>query len=128
MQRIVRRVLGELDAGTAMPWTIVRDGAAVGLLGIMNIDRDNALAHVAYELHAAHRGHGIMLEALHRLVDHAFGELKLHRLEAHIDPRNHPSIRLAEASGFVREGVLRANHLFDGRFYDTAVYGRCVDD
>ena len=50
--------------------------------------------------------------------------LGLHRVEGHVDPDNVRSVRVLERTSFVREGVLRANHLFDGNFYDTVIYGR----
>jgi hypothetical protein len=56
------------------------------------------------------------------VIRHAFEDL--YRVEGHVDPDNARSIRMLKRTWFVREGVLRENHLFDGRFYDTAIYGR----
>jgi RimJ/RimL family protein N-acetyltransferase len=39
-----------------------------------------------------------------------------------------PSIRLAERVGFRREGLLREDYAYDGRFYDTVVYGKLASD
>lgn len=45
-----------------------------------------------------------MHEGLKAVVSHAFNELKLHRLEANIQPGNEASIALVRSLGFSREG------------------------
>ena len=52
-----------------------------------------------------HAGHGLMREGLSQVIAHAFTKLKLHRLEANIQPGNRPSIRLVRTLGFRREGL-----------------------
>ena len=54
----------------------------------------------------------------------AQGELGLHRIELHTLAENAPMQRLAEASGFMREGVLRDYTVERGRFVDNVVYAR----
>ena len=51
-----------------------------------------------------------------------FVEMGLHRIEAHIDPENVRSARVAERLGFACEGVLRQNVWRAGVFFDTCVY------
>jgi len=53
------------------------------------------------------RRQGIMREAVSALLDHCFTSLDTHRIEARIEPGNHASIGLAEALGFVQEGLMR---------------------
>ena len=59
-------------------------------------------------------------EALRRLVEFAFATLGLHRVEANIMPRNKPSLRVAEKSGFVFEGTARAYLNINGVWEDHA--------
>jgi len=47
---------------------------------------------------------GYMSEGLGLILRYAFKQLKLHRLEANIQPRNRASIALVKRAGFVREG------------------------
>lgn len=54
----------------------------------------------------------------------AQGELGLHRIEVHTLPENAPMQRLAEASGFTRESVLRDYNFERGRFVDNVVDAR----
>ena len=54
----------------------------------------------------------------------AIDELGLHRIELHTLPENAPMHALAEASGFMREGVLRGYTFERGRFVDNVVYAQ----
>lgn len=61
----------------------------------------------SYLLYYAFEGHlqkGFMKQAVMQTIHHAFKSLKLHRLEANIQPENSASIALIRACGFTREG------------------------
>ena len=45
-----------------------------------------------------------MTQAMRLTIRHAFDDLKLHRLEANIQPGNLPSIALVKKCGFEKEG------------------------
>jgi ribosomal-protein-alanine N-acetyltransferase len=90
----------------------------VGYAGLSNIVHGAFLsAFLGYKVDEAHRGKGYMTEGLRALVDAAFGEYGLHRIEANIIPRNAPSVRLALRLGFVLEGsspkYLRINGVWE---------------
>ncbi|MFF5675383.1 GNAT family N-acetyltransferase, partial [Streptomyces hygroscopicus] len=52
------------------------------------------------------------------LIQHAFGELGLHRLEANIQPDNTPSLALVKRLGFEREGYSTAFQFINGEWRD----------
>ena len=83
----------------------------------------SARAEVGYVLGRAHWGQGLMLEAMRGLVGHAFDTLGLRRLEADVNPRNLPSVRLLERLGFVREGLLRQRWITKGEVSDSLLFG-----
>jgi [ribosomal protein S5]-alanine N-acetyltransferase len=58
---------------------------------------------------------GLAQEAVRALLDHCFTGLDAHRIEAHIEPDNAASLRLAERLGFVREGLMRDCLFVDGK-------------
>ena len=64
-----------------------------------------------------------MGEALAALIDHAFGVLKLRRLEADVDPNNAGSLRILDRMGFRREGLLRERWNVAGEIQDSVVLG-----
>jgi ribosomal-protein-alanine N-acetyltransferase len=81
------------------------DGAIVGVFNISNIVRGQfRSAHLGYGAVAPHAGQGYMTEALALVLRRAFTALRLHRLEANIQPANAASIALVRRCGFVLEG------------------------
>ncbi len=77
----------------------------VGGINISNIIRGPLQsAFVGYQAFAGFDGRGLMTQGLNLAVVHAFKKLKLHRLEANIQPSNAASIALVRRCGFVQEG------------------------
>lgn len=83
----------------------LEDGAIVGFINISQIVRGPfQSAYLGYGGVAAFAGQGYMREGLELVLARAFADLRLHRLEANIQPGNHASIALVRGAGFVREG------------------------
>jgi RimJ/RimL family protein N-acetyltransferase len=61
-----------------------------------------------------HRGRGFGTEAARLVLDHAFGELALHRVDLNVLEFNEGAMRLYERLGFRRDGVLRHTVLVGG--------------
>lgn len=61
-------------------------------------------AYLGFYAVAAHAGKGYMSAGLKLVLERIFHELKLHRIEANIQPENHPSLRLVKQNGFRFEG------------------------
>ena len=112
-------------AGAALQFAVLekQSGAAIGSCLLFRHDEASARAELGYVLGRAHWGQGFMHEALRALVDCAFGELHLRRLEAEVDPRNTRSSLLLERLGFGAEGRLRERWLTKGEPTDVNVYG-----
>ena len=82
-----------------------RRGRIVGVANLSRIGRGALLgAFAGWYGMAGGTGRGWMAEAVGRLLDLAFGELRLHRVEANVQPGNDPSRRLAARVGFRLEG------------------------
>ena len=62
-------------------------------------------AFLGYKLDAAYLNRGYMTAAVGMVVQYAFAEAGLHRVEANVMPRNKPSLRVLEKNGFVNEGI-----------------------
>ncbi|HKP47396.1 MAG TPA: GNAT family protein [Pyrinomonadaceae bacterium] len=61
-------------------------------------------AYLGYYIGGPYAGQGYMTEALQLVLRHAFVDLKLHRLEANVQPGNAPSIAVLKRAGFRLEG------------------------
>lgn len=76
-----------------------------GVVNVSEIVRGNfQSAYLGYYAFTPHAGHGFMKEGLGLVLDAAFGRLRLHRVEANIQPDNAASAALARALGFRLEG------------------------
>jgi ribosomal-protein-alanine N-acetyltransferase len=61
-------------------------------------------AYLGYLLGANFIGKDYMTEAVRLILKHAFVNLKLHRVEANVQPHNAPSINVLKRCGFTKEG------------------------
>src|SRR4051812_48426471 len=97
----------------------LEDDAIVGFANLAEIIRGKLQqAFLGYGAVAAHTGRGYMTEGLELVLDLAFGELGLHRVEANIQPGNDASRRLAERVRFVQEGFSASYLMIGGAWRD----------
>lgn len=75
-------------------------------------------AYLSYYAFVPHAGRGLMKDGLTQLITHAFTTLKLHRVEANIQPRNLQSKALVKKLGFRREGLSPRYLKINGRWRD----------
>ncbi len=94
--------------GTAWHYVILLwSGRLVGRAGLTLIDSVNSSAELGYMLRTDAEGSGVMTEAVHSLLAHAFTQARLHRITAFADCENLKSQRLLARLGFQKEGVVR---------------------
>lgn len=67
------------------------------------------------------RGKGCGTEATRLLVDFAFTDLNLHRVQLHVRADNVAAIRVYEKAGFTREGLMKEAAYIDGRYVDLFI-------
>jgi ribosomal-protein-alanine N-acetyltransferase len=85
-------------------------------------------AYLGYYAFSPHDGHGLMREGLSLVIGQAFGRLRLHRLEANIQPGNRASRRLVQALGFRREGYSPRYLKVRGRWRDHERWALLADE
>ena len=94
-------------------------GQLVGVVNVSEIVRAKfQSAYLGYYAFAPLAGRGLMRQGLTLAIDEAFGRMKLHRLEANIQPENKASRRLAKRLGFKREGYSPRYLKIAGRWRD----------
>jgi ribosomal-protein-alanine N-acetyltransferase len=112
----------ERARGDSFEFLLVRrreDGALAGYFDISQIIRGPLQsAFLGYGGVGALASQGYMTEAIELLLSHAFVELRLHRIEANIQPGNEPSLALVRRAGFVREGFSERYLKIGGRWRD----------
>lgn len=116
-----------LQAGRGGALTIApHQQAAVGAVFLENHDPDSG--DIGYWLLSPHRGHGYATRGLRLAATWALQSLGWARLQLWIEPDNEPSLRVAEAAGFIREGVLRSYGVIDGRRCDAVFFSLLPSD
>jgi ribosomal-protein-alanine N-acetyltransferase len=98
------------------------DGRFLGAVGLHNIDPESGRCSAGYWVAAPERRRGVAQRGLRLLCDYAFGALAVHRVELWIEPENVASLRVAEAVGFTREGLLRSFMSIAGERRDMLMY------
>lgn len=105
------------------------DGVLLGVVTLMDVSRaifQNA--YLGYRIFNNYWGQGYATEACQGALEIAFRDLKLHRVEAGIEPDNKVSIRIAKSLGLRKEGVSRRRLLVNGQWKDMILFaGTCED-
>lgn len=119
----------EARVGRMLPYAIELDGKFCGQLTIGNVTR-GALrsAWIGYWVSQAVTGHGVATGALALGLDHCFGPVGLHRVEATVRPENTASRAVLAKVGFREEGLLRRYLDVDGAWRDHLLLGLTVEE
>ncbi|WP_046726922.1 GNAT family N-acetyltransferase [Streptomyces humi] len=98
------------------------DGRLVGGLLFRTWDTAEGVCEAGCWLEPAVTGRGLVTRGMRVLVDWAFDERGMHRVEWHASSANEPSINVARRLGMTRDGVLRENYPHRGVRTDTEVW------
>jgi len=97
----------------------VADDELIGTIALSQIFRKRFQnAYLGYLLGAGFTGSGYMTEAVRLILRFAFRELKLHRIEANVQPDNEPSRAVLRRCGFSMEGYSQKYLKIGGRWRD----------
>lgn len=122
--KLIRVIEDLLAAGDGITWGIyLKDQPElIGTIGLWRIIKEHHRAEIGYLLHPAWQRKGLTHEALIKVLEYGFSVLKLHSVEANVNPLNKASICLLEKNGFVREAWFKENYYYNGVFKDTLIY------
>ncbi|TWB15841.1 RimJ/RimL family protein N-acetyltransferase [Rhizobium sp. ERR 1071] len=105
-------------------WVIEIDGVFAGIIRLDNVNRQDRRATMAIGIYnPALLGKGFGTEAITLLLDHAFGEMRLHRIGIRVLAYNERAIRAYEKCGFIVEGRERETAYVNGRWHDDIMMG-----
>ncbi len=106
-----------------------QDHAIVGFFNLSHITRGLLQsAYLGYAVGKPFAGQRYMREGLNLVLRHAFLNLRLHRVEANIQPGNKASIALAQGAGFRREGFSPRYLKIGGRWRDHERWAILADE
>ena len=102
--------------------TLHGDNKLIGFIGHYSIKWENFRSEIGYMLSPKYKGRGIVTEAVRLIVDYGFNQMNMHSIEAIIDPENTASAKVLEKNGFIKEGHLKENAFYGGKFIDSVIY------
>jgi [ribosomal protein S5]-alanine N-acetyltransferase len=122
----IAMIEAKIESNEGINWGIVlkSNTKLIGIIGHYRIKSENYRSEIGYMLLPEFHGQGIMSEAINKVVDYGFNIMKLHSVEAIIDPRNFASEKVLQKSKFVKEAHFLENEYYDGQFLDTVIYSR----
>jgi ribosomal-protein-serine acetyltransferase len=100
----------------------------LGGCGLNKISEEERMANLGYWVRSSAICRGVASSAIRLLVEWAFMNTQLVRLEILVSTQNVPSQRAAEKAGAIREGVLRSRISRGGKSHDCVVYSFIRDD
>jgi|SRR6185436_18186841 len=121
---MVKKISDSFENNEAIAWAmkLKETGKTVGHITFWRIIKEHHRAEIGYAMFPEYWGKGFMTEAIQRVIDYGFSEIKFHSIEANVNPNNQPSIKLLERVGFIREAYFKENYYFNGKFMDSAIY------
>jgi ribosomal-protein-alanine N-acetyltransferase len=121
---IINIVNDQLIKNNGITWAITLRGTRdlIGTIGLWRIIKEHHRAEIGYLLDPKLHGKGLITEAMKPVLEYGFGNMKLHSVEAHVNPNNKASLRLLEKNNFIREAHFKENFYFNGKFLDSYIY------
>ena len=108
--------------------TLVKTKQFIGLIGLKMGKQNYKTAEVWYKIHLNYWSKGYATEALTKLIDFGFNDLKLHRIEAGCAVENIASIKVLEKVRMTKEGMKRKLLPIRGEWRDNYFYAILDED
>ena len=120
----IKLINDNIDLNTGINWAITLKGnpKLIGLIGHYRLQPENHRCEIGYMILPEYSGKGITKEAIKAVLEYGFDEMKMHSIEAVIDPDNTASERVLQKNGFVKEAHILENEFHNGKFWDTVIY------
>ena len=100
----------------------------IGVIALEYIDWSNQITEIGYWLSAETEGQGLISQACPILIEYAFRQLKMNRVQIRCASENWRSRAIPEKLGFKPEGLIRQAEKLPDRFVDLVVYGMLADE
>jgi ribosomal-protein-alanine N-acetyltransferase len=122
--KLIAMIEDKIITNIEINWAItLKDNPKLlGIIGFYRMQPENYRAEIGYILLPEFHGKGIISEAVNRLNRYGFDDLKLHSIEAVIDPENIASEKVLQKCGFVKEAHFKESQFYEGRFLDKVIY------
>ena len=107
---------------------IFYEGRLIGSGGLHGIEKRDKKAAIGYWVDEEYEGMGIVTKSIAKVIEYAFHDLGLNRLELLCGEKNIGSKAVAERLSFTLEGVLREYHIINGVTINDLVFSLLKSD
>ncbi len=122
---LIEKITTNLNNTDGITWGIClkeNKEQLIGTVGFWQIIKPHYRAEIGYMLHPDFWKKGLMKEAVDAALDFAFNTMKLHSIQANINPHNAASAALLNKLNFEREAYFKEDYFYRGQFLDSAIY------
>lgn len=125
VEDLINLMNNEIANNNSISWaiTLKNTGELLGSIGFVRMQKENHRAEIGYMLNTKHQGKGLMHQAITACINYGFNTMKLHTIEAVIDPANTASEKVLQKSNFIKEAHFKQNFFYKNEFLDTVHYG-----
>lgn len=118
------------QSGSYFHWVIEwkETGELIGTINLGNVEESCQMSDTCYMLSPKFWNHGIMTEVLMTVLDYAFDEIELNRVQAEVFDGNNASTTVLKKCGMKLEGIARQKYYKNGKFIDTALWAVIASD
>ncbi|MFB6202959.1 MAG: GNAT family N-acetyltransferase [Candidatus Nanohaloarchaea archaeon] len=116
-----------VSSDEGMHLLVCRDGESRGMISV-EPHEEEGVGVLGLWIEPESQGEGLGTEATELVIDHAFSELRYHKLIAKVMKSNKPSRKLWERHGFQKEADLRSQVYTGGGYEDVLLYGLLRDE
>ncbi|WP_171016841.1 GNAT family N-acetyltransferase [Pseudalkalibacillus caeni] len=127
-EKFIETALRSYAENSAYHMGILFNRELVGTMSLHDIDMNNKSAEIGYWISKNYEGKGIISRTCKGLLDAAFHELGLNRVQIQAVTSNNRSRAVPERLGFKQEGIIRQKEYLHGKFEDHALYGILKED
>jgi [ribosomal protein S5]-alanine N-acetyltransferase len=129
-RKYINFILGRYENDRVGEWGIElkETGRLIGAMGFVNLDIQNSCRGIGYVLSKDYWGTGVMTEALKRIIQFSFEDMKLNRIEAVHAVENGASGKVMQKAGMSYEGLIRQKLFAKGCFNDVKQYAIVKSD
>lgn len=100
------------------------DGEFLGAGGLNNLSKAHKKAEIGFWLLPEHWGKGFMTETMPLILNHAFDNMGLHRIEGFVETENVNCKKALKKLHFSLEGTMRDCEVKNGNFISLDIYSK----
>lgn len=119
----IKKSLHDYADGKSLVCAMIYHGQVVGNISFNSIRYDLLTVEIGYWLHRDFQGKGIVSKSVSKLIQYAFTELKMEKVQISAATENQSSRNVCERLGFQLEGIVTRAENLNGKVVDHAIYG-----